>query len=467
MPVKVLIIDDVATNRIVLKVKLATASYEVLQATTAEEALEVAQRDNPDVFVVAAELGGTCSAALITQLANLPSPSQGSQGVANIIALSETDSPDTRLELMQAGACDVLTKPLCKTLFLARMRSISRRRHERADLALSSDTADALGFDEAPSGFAAPGMIKALDPKTEAQRLTLKALLSRCPHEFEFCDSVTRKEDGNQAGAPDVMLVLLDGDEEKALSHLADLQLADASRHARLVAILTDPCTTLAGRALDLGADDVIPHDAKPEEVEIRLTTQVQGKRTEDALRRRLQNSLEAAITDPLTGLYNRRYALSALARLAGAVLREGGSFAVMIADLDHFKTVNDTYGHSAGDVALQRVAEMFQKSLEPGQIVSRFGGEEFLFLLPGADNHSAQQAADRLRLIVRDSDIFVPGRSMPIRLTTSIGVTVAQLSDQDGTPSVEALIGAADEALYLSKADGRDTVRFTRSSAA
>ena len=138
-----------------------------------------------------------------------------------------------------------------------------------------------------------------------------------------------------------------------------------------------------------------------------------------------------------------------------------------MVADLDHFKTVNDTYGHNAGDIALKRVAEQLRKSLRTGDIIARFGGEEFLIMLPGANIEDARETADRLRTIVRDADIRIPGRKDPIQVTISIGVTVAHGLGDGVRPSVEALLCRADQALYTSKSEGRDSVSFDRSSAA
>ncbi|MEM9910080.1 MAG: diguanylate cyclase, partial [Pseudomonadota bacterium] len=327
---------------------------------------------------------------------------------------------------------------------------------------------DALGFDEAARPFAARGRVRALDPGTDTDRSMLQAMVAHTRHNFGFCASGAKGDVAVEKGEPDVMLVVIADDENEAgLTQLAELRLADTTRHARLIAVLNDPGTALAGRALDVGADDVMGRAALPEEVDIRINTQLHSKQDEDGLRRRLQNSIEAAITDPLTGLYNRRYALSALGRLIETVTRDGGTLAVMVADLDHFKLVNDTYGHSAGDIALKCVADQLRDTLGSGAIVSRLGGEEFLIVLPKADSHAARLAADLLRLKVRDTDIFVPGRNEPIHVTISIGVTVAQASGRDARPSVEVLLGEADQALYHSKSDGRDTVRFNHSSAA
>lgn len=463
MPVKVLIIDDVATNRIVLRVRLSAAAYDVFQAASAAEGLEVAARETPDIVVVAAELEGASSAGLITKLTALPN-----QNPVSIIALSETESPAQRLALMKAGAFDVMVKPLCDTLLQARLRSVSRRRHEREDLTLTSDKADALGFDETPSPFAPRGRVRAFNPGTEAQRTLLQTLVSSSTHDFDFLAPGTKDDTTLGACAPDVMLVLIENEADQVgFSQLAELRLADPTRHARLIGVLCDSSASLASKALDLGVDDVVRHNASPEELELRINTQLQGKRAEDSLRRRVQNSVEAAVTDPLTGLYNRRYALSALERLRDTLLHNGGNFAVMVADLDHFKTVNDTYGHNAGDIALKQVAEQFQKALDPGDIVSRFGGEEFLILLPGANDETAREAADRLRVMIRDMDIFVLGRSAPIGVTISIGVTVAHGTGNGPQPSAQTLLSEADQALYTSKSIGRNTVSFKQSSAA
>ncbi|MEM6499935.1 MAG: response regulator, partial [Pseudomonadota bacterium] len=332
MPVKVLIIDDVATNRIVLKVKLAAASYEVHQACSGEEGVKIAEREKPDIYVVNADLEGESSVDVIKRLAAL---SVGQQ--ANTIALSEKDCAENRLDLLRAGAFDVLTKQLCESLFLARMRSLSRGLHDRKDLALTTDTADALGFDEPTRPFTMRGRICALNAQIPQLRTSLQSLVANCTHDVEFCEpgSGSQKEAPRNIGTPDVVLVPIDGDADQAgLTHLAELRLTDPTRHARLIAVLSDTNTALAGRALDLGADDVVGFQANTVEAEIRISRQLHGKRTEDSLRQRLQNSLEAAVTDPLTGLYNRRYALSALGKMADSLMRQGGCFAVMVADL-------------------------------------------------------------------------------------------------------------------------------------
>ena len=164
------------------------------------------------------------------------------------------------------------------------------------------------------------------------------------------------------------------------------------------------------------------------------------------------ENLRQQTIRDALTGLYNRRFLEESLNREMARCKRSGSVFSLMMMDLDHFKRFNDTFGHDAGDSVLRSFAQALQENTREGDIICRFGGEEFVLLLPDTDRKGAVIRAERILRIVRALLVMHDDKTVgPI--TTSIGVA---LYPQDGE-TTKAIIQSADRALYLAKGAGRD----------
>jgi two-component system, cell cycle response regulator len=159
------------------------------------------------------------------------------------------------------------------------------------------------------------------------------------------------------------------------------------------------------------------------------------------------------SVTDELTGLANRREALTRLAECWALAGRYGDPLSCMVADLDYFKRLNDTYGHAAGDRALKEIARRLQESVRAGELVCRLGGEEFLILCPRASVHAAQAAAERLRAAVAAAPVDWDGAQLPVTISLGVAERTAAM------PSQEHLLKAADDALYAAKAAGRNRV--------
>ena len=168
-----------------------------------------------------------------------------------------------------------------------------------------------------------------------------------------------------------------------------------------------------------------------------------------------LQGQLrEQAIRDPLTGVFNRRYLMETLVREISRAERENYPISLVIMDLDHFKNINDTYGHLAGDAVLKGLASLFEKETRKGDVVCRYGGEEFVVLMPGIPVDKAAQRAEAWRALLEQNPIAHAGRPIPV--TVSMGVAVAEAST--GLNS-DQLLSQADQALYIAKASGRNRV--------
>jgi len=215
--------------------------------------------------------------------------------------------------------------------------------------------------------------------------------------------------------------------------------------------------------ALDLGANDILTEGFLPAELAIRLRTQLRRKADGDRLRASVEDGLRLAVTDPLTGLYNRRYAVTHLGRIAENAAATGRPFAVMVADLDRFKSINDTWGHPAGDAVLVEIAHRLRDNLRAVDMVARIGGEEFLIAMPDTDDAAAELAADRLRRIAQSTPVTLRDGRTRVAATISIGVAV---SAEDGTEPNADLIDRADRALLAAKAEGRNQVTLSRPAA-
>jgi two-component system cell cycle response regulator len=207
-------------------------------------------------------------------------------------------------------------------------------------------------------------------------------------------------------------------------------------------------------RGFDLGANDWLLRPIDDNELRARARNQIRRKFYQDRLRSDLGTALEMALTDPLTGLYNQRYLMRHLRGLM--TTSQAGGIAVMMADVDHFKAVNDRYGHSTGDRALKAVADTLRGRTRVFDSIARYGGEEFVVVMPGAGPQDALAAAERLRAAIEQMP-FSPTDGVLHALTISIGVACSS----GRSHNAELLLQAADQAMYRAKRAGRNRVEL------
>lgn len=455
---KILIADAVATNRIVLKVKLSAAHFDVVQATGGADALRVATRERPDVILASMVQGDLdCAdflAALRARLELAATP---------VLMILSADTADARMRALRAGADDVIARPFDDEVLLARLRGLLRQHSALQDLRLhASGPSRPAGFAETCVTFQRPGRIALIAPD-KRDALSLRTQLAKTTrHEMTTHDAASAVN----SPAPDVFVIVLGpGQQDIGLRVMAELRATPQARHSRIMVLVPDGAARLTATLLDMGASDVTMGTAAPAELALRLARQIRQKRAADDMRDRLQDGMRAAVTDQLTGLYNRRFALPFLQQLIDHPDRAARPFAVMLADLDHFKRINDSHGHLTGDRVLAHVADLLQRNLRESDMIARIGGEEFLIVMPDTDRDEARAGADRLCRIVRRSPIPADNGAGDVPVTVSIGVTLGQSGP--GALSAEALIDQADRALYVAKSRGRDTVRLCTRPAA
>jgi two-component system cell cycle response regulator len=451
---RILVVDDVATNRIVMKVKLSAACYEVEQADSGAAALRAAQATRPDLILldmILPDMSGLDVCRRLKQEAD----------TADIPVIMVTGHADaaSKVAALEAGADDFLAKPVDEVALLARVRSSLRARDTVRELRERGESGECLGFAEAVSGFEpqdGAGRVRLIAPGPRGAVAWKSSLDDQGIGDVR----VVQREAALTETAPDtretadVIVIAADlAQRNEGLRLLSELRSRPGTRHAATLMVLPDGDTERAAIALDLGASDILYEPVDTRELALRIGAQLRRKRQADRLRESLRAGLELAVTDSLTGLHNRRYALFRMERM---LARPGRGVAGMMLDLDHFKTINDTYGHGAGDAVLRLVARRLRAQLRSGDLLARIGGEEFLVALPDADRAAALDCAERLRHAVSGTPFEIGRDGVAVRVTMSVGLA---LSRGAGGESPECLIARADGALYGAKSGGRDKV--------
>ncbi len=458
---RILIIDAAATNRIVLRVKMLAAHFAVDACATAKEAKALISQTRPDLILI-----NLCDASenrydFCRQLRK-----SAETATVAIIAVGGADTATARFAALDAGADDILALPINDTLLLARIRSLLRVRSTREELALRESTSCALGFDEKAAPFAPAARVALLTDQTGDNLPLCRKLQAGLRQDIPQRAPASVLADTGAEQAPDLFVIDACGKEQGTLFGLvSDLRARVETRWAAQLIVVPKDAHEVAAMFLDLGADDVVPADCCEGELKLRARALIQRKLGQDKLRDTVRSGLQAAITDPLTGLYNRRYAEPHLARMAEQAVATRQPFAVMMIDIDYFKAVNDTYGHPAGDAVLCQLSTHLRANLRAIDLVARMGGEEFLIAMPGTTKTQARLAADRLRHLIDGSVLAHAEDGSPISVTISVGVAVSAPCATDN-PAIGKICTSADKALFRAKSSGRNQVAMSKSAA-
>jgi two-component system cell cycle response regulator len=344
----------------------------------------------------------------------------------------------------------VLIKPIGHAMLLARIRSLVRLRRLLDEWKLRGETAQALGLVREPTAprSAAGARVLVIDD-WEAGARTVQAALARDRLVVARARTCSDAMQSARRARLDLIVLSLSLIDEDPLRLLAALRATEAAVAIPILLILAPEERQTLMQAVELGANDwaVLPLD--DDELRARARNQILRKLYQDRLRADLGAALELASSDPLTGLRNRRWLVHHL-----GVLLECGrdrELTALLIDVDHFKSVNDACGHAAGDAALRAVAGILRDSVRACDTVARYGGDEFVAVMPDAGRDEAARIAERLRAAVELADLR-PGGSA--RITVSVGV-----AGSAGGGTAEAVLAAADRTLYAAKRTGRNRV--------
>lgn len=462
------IVDDLLLGRMILRAKLAAACHVSSVAGTGRVALNMAQQDLPGLIVLDSQLPDMDGVELCRQFRALPQTAH-----VPIIMLSASPTPELAVQALKAGADDFICKPVDEDYLLSRIRALLR--HNAAEQVLSGLTppmpAQALPTADIICG--APGRVALVSVagNTSGHGFAQAGYLPRELYDerLGLADLLSATEFTHAA---DVLLLAPDILERFGPHVIADLRARPATSHLPLVATLRADAGIAAASLLDLGAEDVLHLPINIEEAKLRLAAMAHRKHRQDAMRAAIGAELDRATRDPLTGLYNRRHAMSQLAQLINNQnAPDGEGFAILLLDMDNFKNVNDSFGHIAGDDVLVEAARRMRDAIGPRDHLARFGGEEFLLLLPGADIAAARVMAERLRNRIEGAPFMLAMQGAALRVTASIGVAEyhASCTERNDTmlERIRRLVDSADQAMRLSKSRGRNCVSVKDSAVA
>ena len=448
-----LIVDDIPTNVRLLEARLSAEYFDVVTAASGAEALKICEAGEIDIIlldVMMPEMDGfeVCKRLKADRRTHhIP-----------VLMITALDQPSDRVRGLEVGADDFLTKPVDDVQLMARVKSLVRLKALTDELRARARTGQEIAIEDA---------MRAMDKiNSEDGRILVVDTDTRQTERIRGYLGATNRIDA-LANPADAAMAVSGGDYELVLVSMAlgdfdplrvcsQMRTAELTRSLPIILIAEEEDRPRVVRGLDLGVNDFIMRPVERNELMARVRTQIRRQRYATELRQSVTNTLALAVTDELTGLYNRRYFDRHLAIMLEKAQAQERDMALMLIDMDFFKAVNDTHGHDTGDAVLREFADRLRRNIRGVDLACRFGGEEFVVLMPDTDYRQAQNVAERVRNAVAELSFEAAG-GRPLTVTVSVGVALNE-SEAD-TP--EVMLKRADVALYRAKREGRNRVVF------
>jgi two-component system, cell cycle response regulator len=451
MTARVLVVDDILANVKLLEARLQAEYFEVLAAHNGAQALDICSRERVDVVLLDVMMPGMDGFEVCRRIKARPETHH-----VPVIMVTALDQPSDKLQGLDAGADDFLTKPVDDIALITRVKNLARLKMLNDEMMMRASTSQQMGLASNPvlakSLKGETGRILLVDDHPRSSSRILESL-SKTHDAFVERDlqaALMKVAEHNF----DLLIVSLSLMKADGLRLCSQVRSLDRTRHLPIIILVEPGDDARLLRGLDMGVNDYLMRPIDRNEMLARVRTQIKRKRYSDFLRTRLEESVEMAITDPLTGLHNRRYMEGHLRTLVDEALAAGRPLSLLVADIDFFKRINDTYGHDAGDNVLREFAARLRRNTRGIDLACRLGGEEFVIIMPDTEIERAMQVAERLRACVA-GDQFQANSETCIQVTASVGI--ATLERRDDTP--ETIFKRADNALYAAKREGRNRV--------
>jgi two-component system, cell cycle response regulator len=451
MTARVLVVDDIVANVRLLEAKLTAEYFEVVTAMNGLDALEAIQRTKPDIILLDVMMPGMDGFEVCRRIKGNPATQH-----IPVIMVTALDQTEDRVKGLESGADDFLTKPVNDISLFCRIKSLVRLKMLTDELRLRTTGNNQMGIVIRSTNELADrkGRVLLVD-KRPASAERISGSLSKM-HDVTWetspevvVDRVTSSVEGYE-----LIIICFDAEQFDGLRLCSQLRSLEASRHIPILIVVDQNEQQRLVKALDIGVNDYLLRPIDRQEVLARANTQVRRWRYTEQLRASVKASIELAVTDSLTGFYNRRYLETHLNRLLEDAINRGKMLSLIILDLDFFKLVNDTHGHDSGDMVLRDFADRVKLTTRNVDVACRTGGEEFVLVLPGTDISQAQRIAERIRAAVADEKFKVSG-GKEITVTVSAGVTTISGAED----SMDRMLKRADESLYVAKNKGRNCV--------
>ena len=344
MTARVLVVDDLRPNVKLLEAKLTSEYFDVVTATDGQSALESVGEHQPDIVLLDVMMPGMDGFEVCRRIKSDPE----TMHIPVVMVTALSDNSD-RVRGLESGADDFLTKPVNDVAMFARVRSLVRLKMLSDEWRLREQTSGQLGVlkDEKPLHSVDPTGAKVLivdDNPIDAQKIssTLEQDLDR----MSVTDSIEDARIQLRGGGTELIIINLRLKDQDSLRFCSQIRANEATRHTPILLVVEEDDTDRLAKGLDLGINDYLIKPIDRQELLARVRTQVRRQRYQDKLRDNYERSLAMALTDSLTGLYNRRYLSAHLGGMIERMGESGKSMAVLMFDIDYFKRINDTYGH-------------------------------------------------------------------------------------------------------------------------
>ena len=452
MTARILVVDDIPANVKLLEVRLLAEYFDVLTASNGADALETCENGKVDVVLLDVMMPDMDGFEVCRRLKSDPATSH-----IPVVMITALDQVSDRINGLEAGADDFLTKPVNDLQLITRVKSLVRLKMLTDELRLRASTTRNIGIEELlarrqPDAEAKPRVLLIDERPASGQRIR------RMLREAADLDVATDPHAGFfQAadGGYESVIVATGFADYDPLRLCSQLRSLDRTRFLPIILIADAGDDDRILRGLELGINDYLIRPVDQQELTARLRTQVRRKQYNDHLRASVTQTIEMAVTDGLTGLHNRRYLDSHLQTLFDRAVARRRPLSLMITDLDRFKSVNDTFGHDGGDEVLREFARRLRKNVRGIDLACRYGGEEFVVVMPDTEAEVAERVAERVRAEIAQAPFMIGKPQKALSVTVSVGVS----SLKRGADSVADLIKRADMALYEAKAGGRNRV--------
>jgi two-component system cell cycle response regulator len=455
MSARVLVVDDILPNVKLLEAKLSSEYYDVLTATSGEEALIKVEQDSPDLVLLDVMMPGMDGFEVCRKIKDNPSVAH----IPVVMVTALTDTAD-RVRGLEAGADDFLSKPVNDTALMARVKSLVRLKMTIDEWRSRENTASQLGVvDEAASVMQEPvenaNILVVEDQPFEADKII--ETMQQDNDKVMVAESGMKAMEMAAHNDFDIMVVSLNLKAEDGLRLCSHLRSNERTRSLPILMAASEEDIQRVAHGLEIGAHDYIMRPIDRQELLARARTQIRKKRFQERLRANYEVSLSMALTDSLTGLYNRRYLEVHMQKMLERNCENKRTMCVLMFDIDHFKQVNDNYGHAVGDEVLKTFAYRLKDNLRSFDLVARLGGEEFVAVMPDVSKDYAMIIAERLRNSIGSTSFKSQTEDGNLEITTSIGGAII---DHNET-SVGKVLDRADKMLYEAKTSGRNCTVF------
>jgi two-component system cell cycle response regulator len=452
MTARILVVDDVPANVKLLEARLSAEYFDVVTAYNGAEALGICERAECDIVLLDVMMPELDGLEVCRQLKSNPLTHH-----IPVVMVTALDQPSDRVRGLEAGADDFLTKPVTDIALVSRVRSLARLKMVTDELRMRAVTSKEIGLQnperEAVLETGRNGRVLIVDDRPSSYE-RLAATLS-VEHTVDV--EVNPSEALFRAAESDhdliiVSLALKDFDGLRLCSQIRSLE---RTRNIPILAIAEADNTAQLARGLEIGVNDYLLRPVDRNEMLARARTQIKKRRYTERLRDNVQTSIELAITDGLTGLFNRRYMETHLGTLVEQSAERDKPITVLVLDIDYFKAINDSYGHDAGDDVLREFALRMRKATRNIDLACRYGGEEFVIVMPETDMAVATMVAERLRRRIASEPFAIQQGARHLEVTISIGIAALSAADDNAA----TILKRADRALYRAKRDGRNRV--------